>query len=47
VNNRSFEAVRAMPEPDQEPDRFFSFTGVIDGPSEPLSEQIDAVLYGG
>jgi hypothetical protein len=40
------EAVRALPDPDQDVDRFMSFAGVIKGAPPRLSEQVDSVLYG-
>jgi len=40
------EAVRALPDPDQDVDRFMSFAGAIKGAPPRLSEQVDAVLYG-
>lgn len=40
------EAVRALPDPDQDVDRFMSFAGVIKGAPSRLSEQVDSVLYG-
>jgi hypothetical protein len=41
------EAVRGLPELDQDPERILSFAGITDGPREALSEQVDAILYGG
>jgi predicted transcriptional regulator len=41
------EAVRGMAEVDQDVERIISFPGIDDGPAEALSEQVDAILYGG
>jgi hypothetical protein len=45
------QAIRALPEPEFDPQqqlmRILSFSGAIDGPPAALSEEIDAVLYGG
>ena len=40
------EAVRTLPEPDQDIERIVSFPGIDDGPVEALSEQVDAIVYG-
>jgi len=40
------EAVRSLPDREQDVDRITSFAGITDGPSEALSEQVDAILYG-
>jgi hypothetical protein len=41
------DAVRTLPEPDQDVEQIVSFAGIEDGPREALSEQVDAILYGG
>jgi predicted transcriptional regulator len=41
------DAVRTLPEADQDVERIVSFPGIDDGPVEALSEQVDAILYGG
>jgi predicted transcriptional regulator len=41
------EAVRGLPMPDQDIERIISFADTIDGLPETLSEQVDAILYGG
>lgn len=41
------EAVRAFPDTEQDVERILAWSGVIDGPSVALSEQVDATLYGG
>jgi hypothetical protein len=40
------EAVRSLPEQDQDVERIIAFPGIADGAPEPLSEQVDAILYG-
>jgi predicted transcriptional regulator len=41
------DAVRTLPEPDQDVERIVSFPGIDHGPAEALSEQVDAIVYGG
>lgn len=40
------DAIRTLPELDQDVERIVSFPGIDDGPAEALSEQVDAILYG-
>jgi predicted transcriptional regulator len=40
------DAIRNMPEGEQDVERIVSFAAITDGPVEPLSEQVDAILYG-
>lgn len=40
------EAVRSLPDQDQDPERIVSFAGITGGPREALSEQVDSILYG-
>jgi len=37
----------ACPDADQDVEHILSFPGIDDGPSEALSEQVDAILYCG
>jgi hypothetical protein len=41
------DAVRSLPDADQDVERIVSFPGIDDGPVEALSEHVDAILYGG
>jgi len=41
------DAVRSLPDADQDVERIVTFPGIDDGPPEALSEQVDAILYGG
>jgi predicted transcriptional regulator len=40
------DAVRRLPDPEQDVERLIDFPGITEGPEVALSEQVDAVLYG-
>jgi hypothetical protein len=40
------DAVRRLPDPEQDVERLIDFPGISDGPEVALSEQVDRVLYG-
>lgn len=40
------EAVRSLPDREQDVERIVSFAAITDGPQEALSEQVDSILYG-
>jgi hypothetical protein len=39
------DAVRRLPEPEQDVERLVGFPGIADGPRAALSEQVDSILY--